>query len=136
MEGHFTLIASPCFSALTLLVWRQEGHPASKETEWWDAGMVMCLSQGANLHMAQLMPLPLTISCSSKSRLFSPFWCRLTRVVPYKNQEGRNMVVCGGSQCWKMGRQLPPRLPVPPPTQEECLSCLNPLTFSICHWNT
>jgi len=37
----------------------------------------------ADLHMAQLMPLPLTISCSSKSRLvlpswFLPFWCRLT----------------------------------------------------------
>jgi len=25
-----------------------------------DAGMVMCLAQGADLHMAQLMPLPLT----------------------------------------------------------------------------
>ena len=49
------------FSALTLLVWRQEGHPACKKTEWWDAGMVVCLERGADLHMAQLMPLPLTI---------------------------------------------------------------------------
>jgi len=32
--------------------------------------MVMYLGQGADLHMAQLMPLPLTVSCSSKSRLF------------------------------------------------------------------
>jgi len=32
------------------------------------AGMVVCLRQGADLHMAQLMPLPLTTSCSSKSR--------------------------------------------------------------------
>jgi len=31
--------------------------------------MVICLGQDADLHMAQLMPLPLTISCSSKSRL-------------------------------------------------------------------
>jgi len=31
--------------------------------------VVMCLGQGSDLHMAQLMPLPLTISCSSKSRL-------------------------------------------------------------------
>jgi len=30
-------------NALTLLVRRQEGHPACKKTEWWDAGMVMCL---------------------------------------------------------------------------------------------
>ena len=40
--------------------------------------MVMCLGQGADLHMAQLMPLPFTISCSSKSRLVLPFWFRLT----------------------------------------------------------
>jgi len=54
------------FSALTLLVGRQEGHPACKKTERWGAGMVICLERGADLHMAQLMPLPLTVSCSSK----------------------------------------------------------------------
>jgi len=26
------------------------------ETEWLGAGVVICLSRGANLHMAQLMP--------------------------------------------------------------------------------
>jgi len=56
--------------------------------------MVMCLGRGADLHMAQLMPLPLTISCSSKSSLVLPFWCRLTRVVPDKIQDGRKTVVC------------------------------------------
>ena len=54
----------------------------------------MCLGQATELHMAQLMPLPLTISCSSKSRLVSSFWCQLTRVVPDKIQEGCKMVVC------------------------------------------
>ena len=54
------------FSALTLLVGRQEGHPACKKTEWRGAGMVICLEQGADLHMAQRMPLPLTVSCFSK----------------------------------------------------------------------
>ena len=61
---------------------------------WWDADVVMYLGQGADLHMAQLMPLPLTISCFSKSRLVLPswlcvlpFWCRLTRVVPDKIQQ-------------------------------------------------
>ena len=57
------------FSALTLLVGRQEGHPAWKKTEWWGAGMVICLEQGADLHMAQLMPLPLTVSCFSKIQI-------------------------------------------------------------------
>ena len=28
--------------------------------------MVICLERGADVHMAQLMPLPLTISCFSK----------------------------------------------------------------------
>ena len=54
------------FSALTLLVGRQKGHPACKNTEWWGVGMVVCLKRGADLHLAQLMPLPLTVSCFSK----------------------------------------------------------------------
>jgi len=57
------------FSALTLLVGRQEGHPACKKTEWWGAGMVVCLERGAELHVAQLMPLLLTVSCSSKIQI-------------------------------------------------------------------
>jgi len=67
------------FSALTLLVGRQEGHPICKKLS---GGMLAW--RGADLHLAQLMPLPLTISCSSKSRLMLPFWYRLTRVVPDK----------------------------------------------------
>ena len=89
------------FSALTLLVWQQEGAACKK----WVVGCWrgMYLGQGADLHMAQLMPLPLTISCSSKSRLVYlpwfiflvlPFWCRLTRVVPERIQEGSKTVVC------------------------------------------
>jgi len=31
--------------------------------------MVICLEQGADLHMAQLMPLPLTVSCVSKVQI-------------------------------------------------------------------
>ena len=54
------------FSSLTLLVGRQEGHPACKKTEWWGAGVVVCLQRGADLHAAQLMPLPLNVSCFSK----------------------------------------------------------------------
>ena len=62
----FSTFAANLFSALTLLVGRQEGHPACKKTEWWGAGMVICLERGADLHLAQLMPLPLTVSCFSK----------------------------------------------------------------------
>ena len=31
--------------------------------------MVICLGRGADLHMAQLMPLPLTVSCFSKIQI-------------------------------------------------------------------
>jgi len=54
-----------------MLVGRLEGHPACKKL----SGRILawlCLGEGADLHMAQLMPLPLTISL--------PFWCRFTRV--------------------------------------------------------
>ena len=88
---------SLAFSALTLLVGWQEGHPACKKTEWWDVGVVVCV-RGVDLHMAQQMPLPLTISCSSKSRLVLtflvlPFWYLLTRVVPDIFQKSSKMVV-------------------------------------------
>ena len=40
--------------------------------------MVVCLKQGADLHMAQLMPLPLSVPCFSKIQIDLPFWYRLT----------------------------------------------------------
>ena len=53
------------FSALMLLVGRQEGHPACKKLS---SGVLAWLSVWSEVltHMAQLMPLPLTVSCSSK----------------------------------------------------------------------
>ena len=56
--------SSLAFSALMLLVGWQEGHPA-----WWGAGMVICLERGADLHMVQLMPLPLAVSCFIKIQI-------------------------------------------------------------------
>ena len=38
-------------------------------TEWWGAGVFICLERGADLHMAQLMPLPLTVSCFSEIQI-------------------------------------------------------------------
>jgi len=52
-----------------LSVGQQEGHPACKKLQWWGTGMVICLERDADLHMAQLMALPLTVSCFSKIRL-------------------------------------------------------------------
>ena len=65
-----------------------------QKTEWWGAGVVICLEQGADLHMAQLMPLPITVSCSSKIQIGLPFWYRLTRVVPEKGPLNGCVYVC------------------------------------------
>ena len=67
--SHMCLKIVCAFSALTLLVGRQERHPACKKTDWWGAGVVVCLERGAHLHTAQLMPLPLTVSCFSKIQI-------------------------------------------------------------------
>jgi len=50
------------------MVWRQEGHPACKKQS---GGVLvwLCLEQGADLHMARLMPLPLTVSCFTKIQI-------------------------------------------------------------------
>jgi len=45
--------------------------------EWWGAGLAICLERGAGLHMAQRMPLPLTVSCFSKIQI------GFTLLVPY-----------------------------------------------------
>ena len=81
-------------SALTLLVGRQEGHPACKKTEWWGAGVVICLERGAVLHMAQLMPLPLTISCSSKIQIGFTFLVPAYLGSPGKSAVKRVCVTC------------------------------------------
>jgi len=43
--------------------------------------MVICLERGADLHMSQLMPLPLTVSCFSKIQIGFTFLVPLTQVV-------------------------------------------------------
>jgi len=72
MECHYansvSYVDSFAFSALTLLVGWQEGHPACKK-QWWGAGMIICLERGADLHLSQLMPLPLFVSCFSKIQI-------------------------------------------------------------------
>jgi len=47
-------------------------------------GVLICLEQGADLHMAQLMPLRSLSFASVKSRQIFPLCYWLTRVVPDK----------------------------------------------------
>jgi len=53
--------------------------------------MVIYLERGADLYMAQRLPLPLTVSCS---RLVLPFWYWLTRVVLDKGPLNGCVCVC------------------------------------------
>ena len=72
-----------------LLVGQQEGHTACKKTEWWGAGMVISLERGTDLHMAQLMPLPLAVSCFSKIQIGFTF------LVPaHPGSPGQRAVLC------------------------------------------
>jgi len=89
------LEAKSAFSALTLLVGWQQGHPACKKTEWWGDGAVMCLKRDADLYMVQLMLLPLTVSCFSKIQIGFTFL-----VLAHLGSHGKRCVhacVCAGS---------------------------------------
>ena len=80
-----------CFDAVG---WAAGRASSLSKTEWWSADMVICLERGADLHMAQLMPLPITVSCFSKIRFGFAFWYRLTRVVPDKGPLNGCVCVC------------------------------------------
>jgi len=77
-ELHLSTVVN--FSSVLWCCWLggRKGIRPVKKTEWWGASVVISPEQGADLHMAQLMPLPV------KSRLVLPFWYWPTRVVPAK----------------------------------------------------
>jgi len=77
-----------------LLVGRQEGHPACKKQSGGGAGMVVCLEQGADLHMAQLTPLPLTVSCFTKIQIGFTFLVPAHLGSPGKRAVKRVCVCC------------------------------------------
>jgi len=56
--------------------------------------MVICLERGADLHVAQLMPLPLTVSSFSEIHIGFTFLVPAHRVVPEKGPLNRCVCVC------------------------------------------
>jgi len=86
------------FSALMLLVGRRKGiRPV--QTEWWGAGMVVCLEQGADLHMAQLVTLLLTISFFSEIQIGFTFLVPVHLCSPRKRAVKRVCVRVSVSVC-------------------------------------
>ena len=68
------LFLFPCFFVSSpSVLWRcwLGGRKGTRpvKTESWGAGVVICLERGADLHMAQLTPLPLTVSCFSEIQI-------------------------------------------------------------------
>ena len=63
-------------------------------SEWWGAGVVICLERGADLHMAQLMPLPLAVSCFSKIQIGFTFL-----VLAHPGSPGKKAIKRGGGVC-------------------------------------
>jgi len=51
----------PCLQCFDAVGWAA--------VRWWGAGVVIGLQRGADLHTAQLMLLPLTVSCFSKIQI-------------------------------------------------------------------
>jgi len=56
--------------------------------------VVVCLEQGADLHMAQLMPLPLAVFCFSKIYIGFTFLVPAHWVVPEKGPLNGCVCVC------------------------------------------
>ena len=89
-----SLCSSTAFSALTLLVGRQEGHPACKKLS---GGVLAWLSAWSEV---QTCIWPSWCHCHSlslasvKSRLVLPFWYWLTWVVPDKGPLNKCVCVC------------------------------------------
>jgi len=104
LQHHQTLpldfSASGGKGSLDAVGWAAGRASGLYKTEWWGAGVVICLERGADLHTAQLMPLPLTVSCFSKIQIGLPFWYRLTWVVPEKGPLNGCVCVC----VWREGR--------------------------------
>jgi len=61
---------------------------------WWGAGVVICLKRGADLHMAQLMLLPLTVSCLSQIQIGFTFLIPAHPGNPEQSTKGCKTAVC------------------------------------------
>ena len=94
------------FSALTLLGGRKGIRPV--KTERSGAGVVICLERRTDLHMSQLMQLPLTDSCFSKIQIGFTFLVPAHPGSPGQRAVKRVCVcVCGIS--WTICKQSTPR---------------------------
>ena len=90
----FSIWGPHCACSVLMLYWCSRKGIRPVKIEWWGACMVICLERGTDLHMAQLIPVPLTVSCFSKIEIGFTFLVR---------------VVCPHQQCSPWGSCLASR---------------------------
>ena len=73
--------------------------------------MVMCLERDADLRMAQLMPLPLTVSCFSKIQLSFTFLVPAHPGIPGKRAIKRVCIADKLLQYWERAATSPRAFP-------------------------
>jgi len=75
-----------------LLVGWQEGHPACKKTEWWGAGVVICVEQGAGLtsmqHATSYTTTAQPSSHNQRHVLIGKQWYQLPELIPTNSNSG------------------------------------------------
>ena len=79
-----------------------------RKLEWWGAGGVICLELGADLHMAQLMPLLLTASCSSEIQIGFTFLIPTHLGSPGQHTHTRLTALFPGLPSWAGTRKAKP----------------------------
>jgi len=93
-------IGKQCLQCFDTVGWAAGRASGLYKTEWWCAGVVICLERVADLHMAQLMPLPLTVSCFSKIQIGFTF------LVPACPGSSRKRAVKWVCVCVCIGKQF------------------------------
>jgi len=88
------------FSALTLLVGWQEGHPACKKLSGEVLAWLSVCSEVQTCIWPSWCHCQSLCLASAKSRLVLPFWYRPTRVVPEKGPLNGCVCVCVLSSAW------------------------------------
>jgi len=91
---HFTFTIFMCLQSFDAVGWATGRASGLEKTERWGAGVVICLERGADLHMAQLMPLTLTVSCFSKIEIGFTFLLPAHLGSPGKGPLNRCVCVC------------------------------------------
>jgi len=93
----FSALMMICLQCFDAVGWAAGRASSLYKTEWWGAGMVICLEQTWRTVTSWCHCHSLSLA-SVKSRLVLPFWYWLTQVVPEKGPSNVCVCVCSDDQ--------------------------------------